>query len=134
MGYRLNRLDEPIFMAVSKPMLTDVIIDWRVVWRDIVTGCSKTQPVRDFLARHFVSSLGRTDKIFLYLFLFSSGGRLHKRDLEELHDILINHPEVEWVEKQDVLSRTKRAPVDCYIRCEHFMIFVIFLYFSPKIF
>ena len=33
MGYRLNRLDEPVFMAVPKPMLTQLafIIDWRVV-------------------------------------------------------------------------------------------------------
>ena len=23
MGYRLNRLDEPVFMAVSKPLLTE---------------------------------------------------------------------------------------------------------------
>ena len=26
MGYRLNRLDEPIFMAVPKPMLTEFSI------------------------------------------------------------------------------------------------------------
>ena len=27
MGYRLNRLDEPFFMAVSKPLLTEFGID-----------------------------------------------------------------------------------------------------------
>ena len=33
MGYRLNRLDEPVFMAVSKAMLTEfgIHVDWRVV-------------------------------------------------------------------------------------------------------
>ena len=35
MGYRLNRLDEPVFMAVPKSMLTEFgmsfIRDWRVV-------------------------------------------------------------------------------------------------------
>ena len=33
MGFRLNRLDEPVFMVGSKPMLTELafIIDWRVV-------------------------------------------------------------------------------------------------------
>ena len=32
-GFHLNRLDEPVFIAVSKPLLTDLefIIDWRVV-------------------------------------------------------------------------------------------------------
>ena len=33
MGYGLNRLDEPVFMAGPKPMLTEFGIhqDWRVV-------------------------------------------------------------------------------------------------------
>ena len=31
MGYRLNHLDEPVFMAVPKPMLIEFGIDWRVV-------------------------------------------------------------------------------------------------------
>ena len=33
MGYHLNYLDAPVFMAVPKPMLTELalIIDWRVV-------------------------------------------------------------------------------------------------------
>ena len=30
MGYRLNRLDEPIFMAVSKPLLTEFGIHHRL--------------------------------------------------------------------------------------------------------
>ena len=29
MGYRLNRLDEPVFIAVSKPLLTEFGIDCR---------------------------------------------------------------------------------------------------------
>ena len=29
-GYRLNCLDEPVFMAVSKPLLTEVGIDHRL--------------------------------------------------------------------------------------------------------
>ena len=34
MGYRLNRLDEPVFMAVPKPMLTEFGINYRC-WRKI---------------------------------------------------------------------------------------------------
>ena len=30
MGYRLNRLDEPVFMAVPKPMLTECGIHYRL--------------------------------------------------------------------------------------------------------
>ena len=30
MGYRLNRLDEPVFMAVPKPMLTELGIHYRL--------------------------------------------------------------------------------------------------------
>ena len=30
MGYRLNRLDEPIFMALSKPLLTEFGIHHRL--------------------------------------------------------------------------------------------------------
>ena len=30
MGYRLNRLDEPVFMAVPKPMLTEFRIHYRL--------------------------------------------------------------------------------------------------------
>ena len=30
MGYRLNRVDEPVFMAVSKPMLTAFGIHYRL--------------------------------------------------------------------------------------------------------
>ena len=30
MGYRLNRLDEPVFMAVSKPMLTEFGTHYRL--------------------------------------------------------------------------------------------------------
>ena len=65
MGYRLNRLVEPVFMAVPKPMLTDVGIHYRLESYALLW-----QPVPDFLARHFVSSLGRTDKIFLNLLYF----------------------------------------------------------------
>jgi len=72
----------------------------------------------DLAARHHLENLGEVlpgSSIYHLVAKHNVGGRLHKRDLEELHDVLINHPEVEWVEKQDVLSRTKRAPVDCYI-------------------
>ena len=30
MGYRLNRLDEPVFIAVSKPLLTEFGIHYRL--------------------------------------------------------------------------------------------------------
>ena len=30
MGYRLNRLDEPVFMAVSKPLFTEFSIHHRL--------------------------------------------------------------------------------------------------------
>ena len=30
MGYRLNRLDEPVFIAVSKPLLTEFDIHYRL--------------------------------------------------------------------------------------------------------
>ena len=30
MGYRLNRLDEPVFMAVSKPLLNEFGIHYRL--------------------------------------------------------------------------------------------------------
>ena len=30
MGYRLNRLDEPVFMAVTKPMLTENATHYRL--------------------------------------------------------------------------------------------------------
>ena len=30
MGYRLNRLDEPVFMAVSKPLLTEFGIHYKL--------------------------------------------------------------------------------------------------------
>ena len=36
MGYRLNRLDEPIFMAVPKPMLTEFGIHY------ILESCVET--------------------------------------------------------------------------------------------
>ena len=48
MGYRLNRLDEPVLIAVSKPMLTDFGIHHRLesselqlaVWPHISTSRS----------------------------------------------------------------------------------------------
>ena len=36
MGYHLNRLDEPVFMAVSKPLLTEVGIHHRLESCDTV--------------------------------------------------------------------------------------------------
>ena len=43
------RLDEPVFRAVSKPLLTEFafILDWRVVWKDAAVWANV--PVKDFL-------------------------------------------------------------------------------------
>ena len=41
MGHRLNRLDEPIFIAVSKPLLTEFGIhhrDWKIVYPLFIEG------------------------------------------------------------------------------------------------
>ena len=51
MGFRLNRLDEPVFMVGSKPMLTELafIIDWRVV--SCFHGTSETSECQAAVAR-----------------------------------------------------------------------------------
>ena len=38
MGYHLNRLDEPVLMAVPKPMLTKFGIDYRLVVVKMICG------------------------------------------------------------------------------------------------
>ena len=40
MGYRLNRLDEPVFMAVSKPLLTEFGIHHRLESCDLLPEVS----------------------------------------------------------------------------------------------
>ena len=45
MGYRLNRLDEPVFMAVPKPTLTEFGIHYRLesfreIFQDILDNLS----------------------------------------------------------------------------------------------
>ena len=41
MGYRLNLLDEPVFMAVSKPMLTEFGIHYRLESCELVIVAEK---------------------------------------------------------------------------------------------
>ena len=41
MGYRLNRLDEPVFMAVPKPMLTEFGIHYRLESCASYSVCNK---------------------------------------------------------------------------------------------
>ena len=41
MGYRLNRLDEPVFMAVPKPMLTEFGIHYRLESCAFNSVCNK---------------------------------------------------------------------------------------------
>ena len=46
MGYRLNRLDEPIFMAVPKPMLTEFGIHYRL--ESCVVDCKRKATIEKF--------------------------------------------------------------------------------------
>ena len=59
MGYRLNRLDEPIFVAVSKPSLTEFGIHYRLESCDPKSPVSKKQKFRIFLV--LIKSLPRID-------------------------------------------------------------------------
>ena len=59
MGYRLNRVDEPVFMAVSKPLLTDFGIYHRLESfdkptqaRDTVSIRSEKSPKKDVTKPH----------------------------------------------------------------------------------
>ena len=38
MGYHLNRLDEPVFMAVPKPLLTEFEIHYRLDFRELCSA------------------------------------------------------------------------------------------------
>ena len=60
MGYDLNRLVEPVFMAVSaKPMLTEFGIDYRLESCDPKSPVSKKQKFRIFLV--LIKSLPKID-------------------------------------------------------------------------
>ena len=48
MGYRLNRLDEPVFMAVSKPLLTEFGIYHRLESCELYEFNSKVCPFGTF--------------------------------------------------------------------------------------
>ena len=69
MGYRLNRLDEPVFMAVSKLLLTELGIHHRL------ESCDRH--IRIFPTQNHVTSQQIFDQLFwnllktLNLFLFS---------------------------------------------------------------
>jgi len=39
----------------------------------------------------------------------------HRAKRELIHESLTTHPQVRWVERQEVLARAKRMPVECYI-------------------
>ena len=49
MGYRLNRLDEPVFIAVSKPLLTEFGIHHRLESCDLLTpiGVDKNKAIEE---------------------------------------------------------------------------------------
>ena len=47
MGYRLNRLDQPVFMAVPKPMLTEFGIHYRLENCEVFIFPDVNQKVRD---------------------------------------------------------------------------------------
>ena len=71
--------------------------------------------VDDLVAAHSLVNLGEVlpgSKIY-HLALSGEGHSRAKRDL--IHSSLEGHSAVKWVEKQDVLSRAKRMPVECYI-------------------
>ena len=59
MGYRLNRLDEPVFMAVPKPMLTEFGIHYRLESCDtplkIEKFCRKKEVAREGARNDLVS-------------------------------------------------------------------------------
>ena len=45
MGYRLNRLDEPVFMAVPKPMLTEFGIHYILESCDLFYGLQNSPKI-----------------------------------------------------------------------------------------
>ena len=59
MGYRLNRLDEPIFMAMSKPLLTEFGIHHRLESCDLYSAGKKSNnfaPVIFYTSSHLTSA------------------------------------------------------------------------------
>ena len=56
MGYRLNRLDEPVFMAVSKPLLTEFGIHHRLESCGLYTTKSSSAPnFENFIMDFFIT-------------------------------------------------------------------------------
>ena len=49
MGYCLNRLDEPVFIAVSKPLLTELGIHHTIHWRVVMVQIFSIRLVALFL-------------------------------------------------------------------------------------
>ena len=72
MGYRLNRLDEPVFIAVSKPLLTEFGIHHRLEscghhWHHLDKPVFMTGPkplLTEFGSHHILERCG------VYLLLF----------------------------------------------------------------
>ena len=58
MGFRLNRLDEPVFMAVSKPLLTEFDIHLRL------ESCESSTFYEVILVERLVAG-GATKDVFL---------------------------------------------------------------------
>ena len=56
MGYRLNRLDEPVFMAVPKPMLTEFGIHYRL---------ESCEPFLDLFSASKPSGSAKTMSLFI---------------------------------------------------------------------
>ena len=56
MGYRLNRLDEPVFMAVSKPLLTEFGIHLRL------ESCDEHQKEKQISSRVFLRNPSNLNK------------------------------------------------------------------------
>ena len=77
MGYRLNRLDEPVFMAVRKPMLTEFGIHHR-----LESCVTLTNSARENFLKLLTLSLTITLYVIInYLYIFDGG-------LSRLTDIL----------------------------------------------
>ena len=104
MGWRQR--SEMILVAVALALQLTTAKEWAVH----IDG-----DVDDLVAANSLVNLGEVlpgSKIY-HLALSGEGHSRAKRDL--VHSSLEGHPAVKWVEKQDVLSRAKRMPVECYI-------------------
>ena len=62
MGYRLNRLDEPVLIAVSKRMLTEFGIHYRLESCELLSIVSKCYPAHLFEEEIFFGCLDSCDK------------------------------------------------------------------------